>query len=94
MSETERTRDKTGIAAAMQTFGLVSALLPKRVVHTELDDALKDIEGRVANQRPAIEIRLKIGATVIWAFVHTALYLLRRIAKAVGIGNVIKVFKG
>ncbi len=94
MSETEKARDKRGIAAAIRTFGLVSALLPKRVVHTELDDALKDIKARAANRRPAIEIGLKIGATVVWAFVHTGLYLLRRIAKAVGIADVIKAFKG
>jgi hypothetical protein len=71
-------------ASARRTFGIVSALLPKQVADEELgDDVLEDIDRRIADRRPAWEVRLKIGGAVFWAFVRTLLYLLREVASVV-----------
>ncbi len=88
-----RSTKRPRLRRADRIFGVVSALVPPRIADEELGDALEDLRARIANRRPAWEIRLKIGATVFWVFVHTLHYLLRKLAEAAGLAELLKAFR-
>jgi hypothetical protein len=78
------------LAKAERTFGVLSALLPKRISDEELRDALEDVERRIAQGRPAIEVTIKIGATVFWSVVRAVGYLVGCLLKDSGIADLVK----
>ena len=81
------------LARARRTFGILSALVPRRIADEELGDAEEDIERRITEGRPAIEVNLKIGATVFWTLVHALGYLVGCLVKDSGIADIVKAFR-
>ena len=73
------------LGQATYFLDLLSALVPQRIAHEEIGDAIEVINKMITAGRPKWFVYLKVGTTFFWVGIHTLLLCGERVAGIVKI---------